>query len=85
MKGKFGFYCKGKCGMNMAKVYGVEISDTQVKGLLDGKSTSYKSAAKKMIQYTSPIVPIVTTLVSETVFPKEISIPIPSSSFQVQL
>lgn len=41
VKGKFGFYCKDKCGMNIAKVYGVELSDAQVKGLLDGKSTSY--------------------------------------------
>ena len=49
VKGKFGFYCKGKCGMNIAKVYGVELSDTQVKGLLDGKSTSYTSKGKKTI------------------------------------
>ena len=39
----------GKCGMNIAKVYGVELSDTQVKGLLDGKSTSYTSKGKKTI------------------------------------
>lgn len=49
VKGKFGFYCKGKCGMNIAKVYGVELSDTQVKGLLNGKSTSYTSKGKKTI------------------------------------
>jgi len=49
VKGKFGFYCKGKCGMNIAKVYGVELSDAQVKGLLDGKSTSYTSKGKKTI------------------------------------
>ena len=49
VKGKFGYYCKGKCGMNIAKVYGVELSDTQVKGLLDGKSTSYTSKGKKTI------------------------------------
>ena len=49
VKGKFGFYCKGKCGMNIAKVYGVELSDAQVKGLLDGKSTSYISKGKKTI------------------------------------
>ena len=49
VKGKFGFYCKGKCGMNIAKVYGVELSDTQVKGLLSGKSTSYTSKGKKTI------------------------------------
>ncbi len=41
VKGKYGYYCKGKCGMNIAKVYGVELSDSQVGGRLSGKSTSY--------------------------------------------
>lgn len=49
VKGKFGYYCKGKCGMNIAKVYGVELSDAQVKALLGGKSTSYTSKGKKTI------------------------------------
>lgn len=49
VKGKYGYYCKGKCGMNIAKVYGVKLSDAQVKGLLDGKSTSYTSKGKKTI------------------------------------
>ena len=49
VKGKFGWYCKGKCGMNIAKVYGISLSDAQVKGLLNGKSTSYTSKGKKTI------------------------------------
>ena len=49
VKGKFGWYCKGKCGMNIAKVYGISLSDDQIKGLLDGKSTSYTSKSKKTI------------------------------------
>ncbi len=49
VKGKFGFYCKGKCGMNIAKVYGVTLNDAQVKGLLNGKSTFYTSNGKKTI------------------------------------
>lgn len=49
VKGKSGFYCKGKCGMNIAKVYGVELSDSQVNRLLSGKSTSYTSKGKKTI------------------------------------
>lgn len=49
VKGKFGYYCKGKCGMNIAKVYGVELSDAQVKALLGGKPTSYTSKGKKTI------------------------------------
>ncbi len=48
-KGKYGYYCKGKCGMNIAKVYGVELSDSQVKGLLSGKSTSYTSRGRKTV------------------------------------
>ena len=34
---------------DIAKVYGVELSDAQVKGLLEGKSTSYTSKGKKTI------------------------------------
>lgn len=49
VEGKFGWYCKGKCGMNIAKVYGISLSDAQVKGLLNGKSTSYTSKGKKTI------------------------------------
>ncbi|MBP5268959.1 MAG: DNA topoisomerase III, partial [Ruminococcus sp.] len=49
VKGKFGYYCKGKCGMNIAKVYGVQLSDTQIKGLLEGKSTSYTTKGRKTI------------------------------------
>ena len=49
VKGKFGWYCKGKCGMNIAKVYGISLSDAQIKGLLDGKATSYTSKGKKTI------------------------------------
>ena len=49
VKGKFGFYCKGKCGINIAKVYGISLSYAQIKGLLDGKSTSYTSKGKKTI------------------------------------
>ena len=49
VKGKFGWYCKAKCGMNIAKVYGISLSDAQVKGLLNGKSTSYTSKGKKTI------------------------------------
>ncbi|HOO07742.1 MAG TPA: DNA topoisomerase 3 [Ruminococcus sp.] len=49
VKGKFGWYCKGKCGMNIAKVYGVTLTDNQVTALLDGKSTSYTSKDRKTV------------------------------------
>lgn len=48
-KGKFGFYCTGKCGMNLAKVYGKELTETQLKKLLDGKEISYTANGKKTI------------------------------------
>ena len=49
VKGKYGYYCKGKCGMNIAKVYGISLTDIQVKGLLEGKSCSYTHNGKKTI------------------------------------
>ncbi len=49
VKGKFGYYCKDKCGMNIAKVYGKELTETQLKSLLDGKSISYTVKGKKTV------------------------------------
>ena len=48
-KGKFGFYCTGKCGMNIAKVFGTELSENQVKSLLSGKKISYTSNGRKTV------------------------------------
>lgn len=48
-KGKFGYYCTGKCGMNLAKVYGKELTETQLKRLLEGKEVSYTANGKKTI------------------------------------
>ena len=48
-KGKFGFYCTGKCGMNVAKVFGKELTESQLKKLLSGKEISYTSNGKKTI------------------------------------
>lgn len=47
--GKYGFFCKSKCGMNVAKVYGRELSEEQLKALLDGKSISYTSNGRKTV------------------------------------
>jgi DNA topoisomerase-3 len=49
VKGKFGFYCKGKCGMNVAKVYGKELTEAQITKLLSGKEISYTANGKKTI------------------------------------
>ena len=38
VRGKFGFYCKGNCGMYLGKVFGKVLSETQLKSLLKGKS-----------------------------------------------
>lgn len=46
-KGKFGFYCTGKCGMNLAKVYGKELTEAQLIKLLDGKEISFTRNDKK--------------------------------------
>ncbi len=46
-KGKFGFYCTGKCGMNVGKVFGKELTEAQLEKLLSGKEISYTSNGKK--------------------------------------
>lgn len=48
-KGKFGYYCTGKCGMNIAKVYGKELTESQIKKLLDGKQISYTYNDRKTV------------------------------------
>ena len=47
IRGKYGYYCSAKCGMNVAKVYGKALSDAQISGLLIGKPTSYTANGKK--------------------------------------
>ena len=36
-KGKYGIYCSEKCGMSFNKAYGKELTEEQVKDLLDGR------------------------------------------------
>ena len=45
-KGKFGYYCTGKCGMQLAKVYGKELTETQLSKLLSGNSITYTNNKK---------------------------------------
>lgn len=49
IKGKYGWYCSAGCGMNLSKVYGVELSEGQIKLLLCGKETSYIKNGRKTI------------------------------------
>ena len=44
-KGVYGWYCSGKCGMKIDKVYGTALTDTQVSALLNGKSTKCQTKA----------------------------------------
>lgn len=47
VNGKYGFYCKGKCGMQIAKVYGHSLTESQIKSLLSGKSISLNISGSK--------------------------------------
>lgn len=48
-KGKYGFYCKAKCGMNLTKLYGHDLTDSQVLSLLNGKSISFTANGRKTV------------------------------------
>ena len=48
-KGKFGVYCKSKCGMNFTKVFGHELTDAQIGKLLSGKEISFTVKGRKTI------------------------------------
>lgn len=57
-KGKFGAYCMDKCGMNVSRIMGVALSDTQVKDLLSGKKILLKGLKSKMgKKYDAYIIP----------------------------
>ena len=58
VKGKYGAFCKNKCGMNVSRIMGVALSDEQVVSLLAGKKTLLKGftskAGKKYDAYIIP-------------------------------
>ena len=43
VKGKFGAYCKNKCGINVSRAMGAVLTDSQVKSMLGGKRTLVKA------------------------------------------
>ena len=47
VKGKFGAYCKNKCGMNVSRVMGAALTDAQVKDMLAGKKILLKRLKSK--------------------------------------
>ena len=57
VKGKFGAYCKNKCGMNVSRALGVPLSDMQVKNLLAGKKTLVKGLKGKKGNYDAYLIP----------------------------
>ncbi len=46
-QGKFGYYCTGKCGMNIARVYNKELTEGQLSRLLAGQKVSFTVKGKK--------------------------------------
>ena len=42
VKGKFGAYCKNKCGMNVSRAMGAVFTDSQIKSMLEGKKDPCK-------------------------------------------
>ena len=58
VKGKYGAFCKNKCGMNVSRIMGVVLSDEQVESLLDGKKTLLKGLTSKAgKKYDAYIIP----------------------------
>lgn len=57
VKGKFGAYCKNKCGMNVSRALGVQLSDAQVKNLLAGKKILVKGLTGKKGNYDAYLIP----------------------------
>ena len=47
ISGKFGAYCQAKCGMIVSKAMGKQLTDTQVKSLLEGKKILVKGLKNK--------------------------------------
>lgn len=56
-KGKFGAYCKSRCGMNAGRAMGAVLSDSQVKSMLEGKKTFVKGLKGKKGSYDAYLIP----------------------------
>lgn len=58
VKGKYGAFCKNKCGMNVSRIMGVALSDERVESLLAGKKTLLKGLTSKAgKKYDAYIIP----------------------------
>lgn len=56
-KGKYGFYCTGKCGMNLNSFYGRAYTENQLKKLLNGKKILMKDLVGKNGTYDAYFIP----------------------------
>ena len=45
--GKFGPYCKNKCGFKLSKMFGVKLKEDQIVSLCEGKKTKISGIKKK--------------------------------------
>ena len=57
VKGKYGAYCKNKCGMNVRKAMKTELTDSQIKSMLAGKKTFVKGIKGKKGLYDAYLIP----------------------------
>lgn len=57
VKGKFGAYCKNRCGMNVSRAMGAMLSDSQIKSMLAGKRTLVKGLKGKKGSYDAYLIP----------------------------
>ncbi len=57
VKGKFGAYCRNKCGMNVSRAMGATLTDSQIKSLLEGKKTLVKGLKGKKGSYDAYLIP----------------------------
>lgn len=37
LKGKYGFYCESKCGLTLGRAYGANLSDEEMRAVLNGE------------------------------------------------
>ena len=56
VKGKFGAYCKNKCGMNVGRAMGTALTDSQVRSMLERKKTLVKGLKGKNGSYDAYLI-----------------------------
>lgn len=56
-KGKYGFYCTGRCGMNLNTCFGRAYSENQLRKLLEGKKILMKGLKGKNGEYDAYLIP----------------------------